>query len=153
MYIAALEEVKTEALLELSHREQLVRVIVTAKELTDKAVFDFKEEGEFVYRGKMYDYKKVEKNSDNTIFYAFEDNREERLLDLLTSSFEEGSSSKGNSSSVKLLKSFSKDYMPNSIFLQNELEAINSFLAVRFKSYLSKGYPCLVSSPPDKLTT
>lgn len=146
--MAVLEEIKTEALLELNDN-QWVRIAISNTEMGDKDLFFKRESGEFLYRGKLYDYKKLEKTTEGFIFYAVEDNKENILVNLLSSSFEENDYSKKHSGSTKVLKNLSKDYLPTTNLLVEKEKDFERNFFKPFTGYFSKGYVYAAESPPD----
>lgn len=148
-YVAALEEVKKEAELELGITANLVKVVVTAAEMKDASVFKKHREGEFNYRGKMYDYKADEEANGTHIFYAVKDDKEGALLDCLKSLYGDGNTREGKGPLSKLLKSFSKDYLLELTVTLHMEYAQFSDVPVTSGGYLSSGFATGVSYPPD----
>ena len=148
-YVAALEEVKKEAELELGITANLVKVVVTAAEMKDASVFKQHEEGEFSYRGKMYDYKVAEVANGTRIFYAVKDDKESALLDCLKSLFGNENGREGKGPLSKLLKNFSKDYLLEQTVTMHTEYARFSDGPVTTDGYLSSGFADRVSYPPD----
>lgn len=149
-YVAALEEVKKEAELELGITANLVKVVVTAAEMKDASVFKQHEAGEFSYRGKMYDYKADEEANGMHIFYAVQDDKEGALLDCLKSLYGDGNGREGKGPLSKLLKNFSKDYLLEQTVALHTEYAQFSDTPVTSLGYLSSGFADRVSYPPDR---
>ncbi|MFN8298166.1 MAG: hypothetical protein U0T75_03600 [Chitinophagales bacterium] len=154
-YIAVLQFIKQEVTVELSNANRLTKVAVSATELTDPTVFSRLEEGEFVYRGKLYDFKKEEHTGEGLIFYALEDEKESALQAALSFLYSNTAPGKTSSPLGKLLKDFSKDYLANGVDVMP-----TSTLTVNFEytttyttTNLMKGHYNQLINPPDNRNT
>ncbi len=110
-YVAALQFIKQEAIIELGETNQLQAISISHAELKDQHIFNQLEENEFTYRGKRYDFASKECTPNGCIFYALEDEKENTLYAALALYY--GNHTSGTSTPLgKLLKDFSKDYQP-----------------------------------------
>lgn len=154
IYLFALTEIKNEAQLELQHQEQLQKVHVTYAERNNPDVFVALNDKEFVYRGSLYDYRKVEETAAGFVFFGIMDQKEKVLVDCLKASFD-SSPAKNSSKSPygKLIESFSKDYLAAGHDITIAENGTKHQQAPRLMCYQSSNYTQAVFSPPDVWTT
>lgn len=154
-YIAALQFIKQEVTVELSAASELTTIEVSTTELADAKVFTRLEEGEFLYRGKLYDYKTEEKTAKGYVFYALEDEQEGALQAALCSVYNNNHPGKTQSPLSKLLKDFSKDYITSPSANQNydgQVSRLNDAVAESTISPM-KGFYNQLINPPDNRNT
>ncbi len=150
-YFYGLQEIKTEMSLELKDKTILKTIFVTAAEYHNPALFEQTDEHEFKYRGRMFDFKCMEKQGDTYVFYALQDEKETALAVLLNDIFGADKATGKNSKSPfsKLIKDFDKHSLaPEAKPIIHALPSLDLTNAAA-KLQVSKGYHTPLSSPPD----
>ena len=150
-YFYALQEIKTEMSLELAKQSSFQKLVVSTDEYKDASVFQTKEENEFSYRGRMYDFKAVVKEGGNYVFYVLEDEKETTLTAILKNMFDtaDGSSKNTKSPFGNLLKNSEKDFvncLQKDFVTQLPSELFTWFYCT---AIISEGHHRIFSSPPD----
>jgi len=150
LYYTALQEIKSEVKLKISNNSDLQPLEITSIEYNNPSVFRMAEENEFLFNGRMYDFKSIKKIGGSYIFYALEDNKESNLISLLKAVYEADAGNKqGKGPLANLLKNFSKDFVACSS--PKLLLPASTILQLLFSANKNTctGYCTLVQNPPD----
>lgn len=151
LYMAALQEIKSEVKLQLSTQAELQQIQVSDAEYTNPAVFHKTGDDEFSYQGRMYDYKCLKKTNGGYIFYALEDTKEVSLIDLVKAAYAPSNATgKSKAPMGNLLKNFSKDFVgaiSGQVVFPSASKPQIPFVATL---HTCNGYGVLVQNPPDK---
>ena len=150
-YFYVLQEIKTEMSIELANQATLQKLVVSADEYKDASVFKTKEENEFSYRGRMYDFKTVVREGSNYVFYVLEDEKETTLMAVLKNMFDtaDGSSKNTKSPFGNLLKNFEKDFV-NCLQKDFVTQLPNQLFGwFSITDNTSEGHQIVIFSPPD----
>lgn len=151
-YAVLVMELKNEVAVEMGHTANNKCLVISGAEFKDPALFRQVEEGEYSYKGSMYDVVRIEKKGDTYVLYGIQDNKEDYLHALLKSVFQndEEQSKKSQSPLAHLMKDISKDYVVYQFALSSsaEIDAVHQFIEVS-KGILSKGYGIILVAPPN----
>lgn len=154
-YIAALQVVKQEITIELGRDGQLQPVRISNSEMADATLFNRHNESEFTYRGKLYDFARMERTADGCVFYALEDEKESALQAMLCLIYSHPNKGLPQSPLGKLIKECCKDYL----IADNPLKPLTAevkFLqpaSQQTQSNLMKGHYNTLINPPDNRNT
>ncbi len=151
IYFYLLDGIKGEMTIALHNETSLQKIVVTGTEYNNPTIFQETNEGEFTFKGQMYDFKNVQKCGIDYIFYGINDDKETNLVGMLKSIFEQGDNHSGRSLPFNnLLKNFSPDFViPVVKDFMVSLPEKTFHTSVNFITGILAGHLAAFSVPPD----